>query len=270
MVYPYQSSKRTLKSAFSRGNRYINQRLTRKELAQLETIRKRAIAGYSTINSQMIGGRLKPTRRRFHKTVIQKQFKNKNTIDKQDPDLYIFGGLPASGKTTALAKKVPENTVVIDSDYYKQQLAKKTKSPMKKYPLAHAQYLHNEADLLVEAAVKKAIKEGRNVTYDATFKTYDKGAKVIERFKREGYDIHFLGTQKSPSKSISHAARRFIKSGRFVPLNYIRDYGNQISANSWKARKLGDTYQVYDTNTRKIKLITKSKKPMSHNFRDPK
>jgi hypothetical protein len=177
--------------------------------------------------------------------------------------------LPSSGKTTALGKKVPERTIVIDSDSYKQKLAQRSRSPIKKYPLAHASYLHDESDILVKQAVERAIAEKRDVTYDATMKSYDKGKALIERFKKAGYDVHYLATQKSPAKTIIHAAKRFIAKGRYVPLEYIGEYGNQISKNSWKARKLGDTYEVYNTNTKKNKLIAKSRKDMSYNFRGP-
>lgn len=228
-----------------------------------------ALAGKNSLKKQMIKGKLNPRTRKLHNSIIAMQFKNKNTLDKKDPDLYIFGGLPASRKTSVLSRKVPEKTIMIDSDVYKLQLAKRSKSKLKKYVLAHASYLHEEADLLIKRAIEKSIKEKRDVTFDATFKSYDKGGNLIKKFKEAGYDVHYLGTQKSPSKTLVHSAKRFIVQGRYVPLNYISDNGNAISSNSWKARKLGDSYVVYDTNTLKNRIIAKSRNNIDKNFRSP-
>ena len=268
--YPITSKKRTLTSALSRGRGLIKKKLGKEKLTKLRNIERKHISGKTSLSRNTRNGRLKPSRKRLHNRIIKKQFRKKGSIDRKDPDLYIFGGLPASGKTTVLAKKVPEKTIVIDSDGYKGKLSKHSKSPMKGFKLAHAGLLHDEADLLVNRAVNKAIKQKRNVTYDATMKSLDKGKKLIQKFKKAGYDVHYLSTQKKPSTTLVHASKRFLKSGRYVSLDYIKTYGNQISKNSWKAKKYGDTYQVYDTNSiKKPKLVSKSKKSMKHNFRNP-
>lgn len=267
MIYPLISTKKQLNSSYRRGNRKIKKKLGVRKFKKLNRI---ATSGKSSFKRNSKNGRLTKTRRKLHNRIIKRQFKNKNSIDKKDPDLYVFGGLPASGKGTVLGKKVPEKTVVIDSDEYKSRLAHNTRTPIKGYRLAHAQVLHQEAGMMVERAIDKSIKEKRNVTYDGTMRNPKKAKRIIKKFKKAGYDVHYMGTQKKPSKAITHASNRFLVSGRYVPIGFIKNEGNSISRNSWKARSLADTHQVYDTNRRPAKLISKSKKGMKHNFRDPK
>lgn len=269
MRYPYKSSKSAFNSAIYRGKNILLDNLGLKNLIRLRKMTFSSLAGNNSLKKRMKQGKLDPRTRKLHNEIIKRQFKDNNSIDKKDPDLYIFGGLPASRKTSLLSKKVPEKTIMIDSDAYKLRLAKRSKSPLKKYILAHASHLHEEADLLVKKAIEKSIKEHRDVTFDATFKSYDKGGNLIKKFREAGYDVHYLGTQKSPSKTLVHSAKRFIISGRYVPLEYIKEHGNKISENSWKARKLGDTYQIYDTNTLKSKIIAKSRANIRKNFRSP-
>ena len=267
MAYPLQSSQRSLSSSATRNAIKLRRTLG---VRRNEQLRKLMLSNRSSLRENSSNGKLKPARQRFHNQIIQRQFRNRNSIDRKDPDLYVFGGLPASGKGTVLRKKVPEKTVVIDNDYYKEKLSRRTKSPIKGYKLAHAQVLHEEARVLVNRAIDKSIKQRRDVTYDGTMRNPQKARRIIAKYKKAGYDVHYLATQKKPAKAMSHATNRFLITGRFVPLKFIKNEGNQISKNSWNARKLADTHQIYDTNTMRSKLISKSKRSMGFNFRNPK
>ena len=269
--YPLISSREELKTATIKGNKYIKRKLGSQKYKQLKEVERRFATGDDSAKKFTRDGEvIKPTRKKLHDNIIRTQFRSKKSIDRKDPDLYLLGGLPASGKSTVLAKKIPEKTIVIDSDGYKKKLSRNSRSPVPGFPLIHAGLLHEEAEILVNRAEKKAIKEKRDVTYDATMKNYEKGKKIIRRFKKAGYDVHYLSTQKKPHQTIPHAAKRFISKGRYVPLGYIKESGNKISRNSWRIRKKADTFQIHDvTNFPKTKLIKKSKKDMSHNFRDP-
>lgn len=267
MGYPLISSPKSLNSSFNRGNRKIKKKLGK---GKYEKLRKLILTKRSTLKENSVNGKLKPVRKKFHNKIINQQFRDRSTIDRKDPDLYVFGGLPASGKGTVLRKKVPEKTIVIDNDDYKAKLSKRNRSPIKGYKLAHSQTLHEESGVLVERAINKSIKQRRNVTYDGTMRNPKKARRIISKYKKAGYDVHYLGTQKKPTKALTHAANRFLIAGRLVPLGFIKSQGNQISKNSWKARKLADTHQIYDTNSRPAKLVSKSKAPITQNFRDPK
>ena len=269
-MYPLKSSKKELEGAYARSIRKMKDAMGPRKYKKLQSIQRGTAAGSSSLKRHSSNGRLEPRRRRFHNQILKKQFRNRTSVDRRDPDLYIFGGLPASGKGIILRKKVPEKTTVIDNDYYKEQLAKKSKSPIKGYKLAHAQHLHEEAGVLVNRAIDKSIKQRRDVVYDGTMRNEEKAKRIIKKYKKAGYDVHYLATQKKPARAITHATNRFIESGRLVPPGFIKSQGNSISQNSWVAKKYADTHQIFDSNTRKTKLVSKSKYPMTKNFRDPK
>jgi predicted ABC-type ATPase len=266
--YPELSSRRQLSTALRNGNKYIEKNISKKDFKLIKKIEKQAQKNLDSLNNcSTKKGKLRKQCESYHEKILREQFKD-IPKDPKDPDLYIMGGLPASGKTTVLRKFVPEKTVAIDNDFYKEKLAEKFKSPSKKFKLIHAGLLHNQGDILTTQAIDKAIKQKNNVTLDMTFGSLEKGKKLIDRFKKAGYDVHYLGTQKYPHITMDHMAKRFIKNGRYVPLSYVEGKGNQISTNSWKARKFADTYRIYDTND-KPKFVSKSRKNEKANIRNP-
>lgn len=267
--YPLISKPRQLKVALAKGNKYIENNISKKDFKLIQKIDRMAKRGQDSFqNCSTKQGKIKRQCENYHSRILKEQFKGVSS-DRKDPDLYIMGGLPASGKTTVLRRFVPEKTVVIDNDFYKDKLAVKFKSPSKKYKLIHAGLLHNEGDVLTKKAIKRAIKQRKNVTLDMTFGNLEKGKKYIKRFKKAGYDIHYLGTQKYPHITMNHMAKRFVEKGRYVPLSYVEEKGNKISTNSWKARKYADSYIIYETNTYKPKFVAKSRRKIKDNVRNP-
>lgn len=263
--YPLISSKKQIEEGIRQAREKLRNNLTKKELLQLKKIQDDFRKGKDTLHKYSKNGKLFVTRVKFHKKIIKKHFKDKSTIDKKDPDLYILGGVAGSGKTEVLAKKyIPEKTIVIDNDKFKEDLAKKDKSPLKKYVLSHAAKLHNEASLLFDKAKKKAREEKRDTTLDMTFASYDKGKKIIKNFKKSGYDIHLLGTQKYVHQTIPNIVARFLKKGRYVPPEVPALKGNQINKNVLKARKLTNTHRIMDTSIKgKPIIVSVSKKPIN-------
>ena len=272
-IYPLLSTAAQLKSGIRKAKRKIKKNLSKPEFSILQGLNRSFARGDTSLKKNSVGGfgrQLTPRRGKVHNIIIKRHFKDRSTIDKNDPDLYVLGGIAGSGKSEVLAKKIPEKTIVINNDKFKERIAKRNPSPIKRLPLAHAPFLHDEASVLVQRSIEKARREKRDVTLDKTFKTFDKGKRIIQKFKDEGYDVHFLGTQKKPHETIPNTASRFIKEGRFVPPGVIAATGNQTSANVLKARKLTDSHEIYDTTVKgKPVLIFKSKKDLHHNFRDP-
>jgi len=196
---------------------------------------------------------------------------DRRTIDKKDPDLYITGGVASSGKSEVMVKIIPERTVSINNDSFKGRLARRTKSPLKRFHLAHSALLHNESDILVNRSINKSIRESRDVTLDVTLANLEKNKQIIERYKMAGYDLHLLGTQKQPHIAIENSTSRFIRKGRYVPPSVIAEKGNVINRNVMAARNITDSHIIADTTTkRKPIFISRSKKDLTHNFRDPK
>jgi len=265
--YPLLSSPSQLRWSKKKSKNTLRSFMSIGQINTLKKIERQFLVGDDSLKKY----KKNKKRKILYKKIIKKQFSNKNTIDRKDPDLYVFGGLPASGKSRTLRRKVPEKTIIIDNDDYKRKLVQKDKSPLVGYPLAHAGYFHRESDILVEQAIKKSIKEKRDVTIDVTFASYDKNINLINKFKKAGYDVHLLGTQQYPHKAVVGVVHRFKRKGRYVPPSYVAKKGNKMNRNVWKARKETDTHRIYNTEDfDNIKLASKSEKGMEHNFRDPK
>jgi hypothetical protein len=233
--YPLESSTRQIRGSLTRSWNKIHKVMTKKELDGFRKIRK--FRGTGSADQFKDDSR----REKFRKEILRREFADKSTIDKNDPDLYIFAGISSSGKSYNLKGYVPEKTLEIDNDKYKKYLAQKSKSPLKRFPLAHSEYLHEEAGDLTKRAIGRARREKRDITLDMTFANYYKGKNLINDFKKEDYDVHVLGTQFPAHKGIERATDRFLdptKEGRFVPLKLIAKEGNQTNENVMKARKL--------------------------------
>ena len=268
--YPLISTKKQLNNSLKKHNLIISKNLTKSEIAKITNIKHNFDNKITTFTKYYTDGKLNPERRKLHDKIIRKTFKDKSTIDKKDPDLYIVAGLPGSGKSTVLRSRIKENAVIIDSDEFKSQLANVDKSPIKRFPLAHASLLHDESDIIVTRSLNKAIKERRDVVYDKTFASYEGAQSTIERFKKAGYDVHLLSTQMYPHQAILSITNRFLVNGRFVSPSNIINKGEEISKNAIKLRNDTDSHLIYDTNDiKKPVLISKSKYNMEHNFRDP-
>lgn len=273
--YPLRSSNRQLSDGLKLARNKLRSSLTKNQYSSLIGIQRDYRLGLTSHRKHTTKkGKVKPKRKAFHRKIIKKHFRDKSTIDKRDPDLYILGGVAGSGKSEVMKKRIPEKTVVIDSDHFKQELARKTKSPIRQYPLAHAPLLHDEADILVNQSINKSIKERRDVTIDMTFATYEKGRALVQRYKRAGYDVHLMATQKHPHESMVHVVSRFLKpgkGGRYVPPEVIKEKGNRINENVLRAREITDSHIVADTTIKgKPKIIYQSKGTIHQNYRDPK
>lgn len=269
--YPLRSSSNQLKAAIKAANTMLRKKLTKRERQILKRIQLDFIRKKDSFRMHSKKGILTLMRRRFHDAIIRAKFKDKRSIDRKDPDLYILGGVAGSGKSEALLKRIPKDTLVIDSDSFKASLAKRTKSPIRRFPLAHAPLLQAESKILFARAMKKAMRQRRDITLDMTFATFSKGVKIMKRFKRAGFDVHLFATQKRPHQSILHVVSRFIKKGRFVPPSIIAEKGNRINMNVLNARRLADSYIIADTTIKgKPKIIFRSRRALTYNFRNPK
>ena len=256
---------------FSKANKFsvnlLNKNLTKKETSKLNCMIKSYEMGFDSKNKYSNGGEYTTKRQKIHKKLIKQTIRGYKK-DK-DPDVYFFGGVGGSGKGTVLRPLVKEKAITIDSDDYKQKLSKYDKSPLKRFGLAHAGFLHEESSDLADKTRDIAIKNRYDVIEDATAANKEKLKAKIQKYKKAGYDVHILGTNLQPHIAMKRAAKRFINKGRFVPLAVIRKKGNRINRNVVFATKLGDTYSIYDTSTKKATLMAKSNASIDDDFRNP-
>jgi predicted ABC-type ATPase len=269
MTYPLKSSNNQMSNAVRSHYDIIKNEMTDEEFRQFNRI---ITSKKQSLNSN------KYRKNYSHNAIITSvsNFNDLSTIDKKDPDLYVFGGNPGSGKTSTLGKFVPEKTIVIDTDAYRGELAKHHKSPMKNYKMAHSGYLQKESKKITNKAIKRALKESRDITFDTTFGNKKRVNNIIKEAKKRGYDVHLLATQMKPHNSIKSSTKRFLRSGRYVPANMILAEGNEVNEIIWNERnnskyhsvKIRDTDAIVDKK-KKVKTVFK-RGNIRKNYNNPK
>lgn len=249
-MYPIKNNKKNIEASIARASIKIKKEFIGDYNSFLSKRKFWGLRDSKTVYSKP-DGNYKNNRQKLHKKIVNKIVHVKGTVDRKDPDVYFLGGMPASGKTQNLRKRVPEKAVVADADIAKERLSRVNPSGFSSYPLANAPFLHRESSDINREVIDKARREKRDLIIDSTARNPEKTAEQVQKFKAAGYDVHFLGTQKETPHAIRDAAGRFLATGRYVPLGYIGSQGNNINANVWQAahkKGLFDDAVVVDTS----------------------
>lgn len=140
---------------------------------------------------------------------------------------YIVSGAPASGKSGVASRLADENgAYILDSDYAKRKFPE-----YRQYP-GGASLVHHESDSIVfgptDSLFEYCIYSRYNVVIPLVGRTYSSVEKVCHRLKECGYYIHIINVPLDRYECVSRAYRRFLDTGRYVPLSYIFDeVGNE-------------------------------------------
>ena len=256
MVRPVKSTREQLRRALRRARKLIITSTSAKTRAYYKKFIDDFKYGIDSKSKYSKKGRYTKSRTKIHNIIIRKFLKQDKRT--KSPDVYVFGGVAGSGKTSVLAKHVKEPTMTINNDDIKVELAKYDKSPVKKYKLLHAVYLHNESSDIEEKLLKLAIRGRKDIILDRTLANYEKQRGVLRNLKKKGYKITLLGTNLPPHIAILRVAKRSLKKGRWVPLTIVKQKGNKTNKSVIKMaknKKLVSSAKVYNTRTRKGKLI---------------
>ena len=200
-------------------------------------------------------GMYTPKRHAMHNRMIQK-IDNPNAMPKKGhkPKAIFIGGLSASGKTKAvggLLDRIPGKPdheaypkyVYINSDDFKRWLPE--------YNGYNATFVHEESSEIFDRALKVYRAQGKQVIIDATMKTAPKARDKMAAFKKAGYKTVLLGTNIPGEKAIERATKRFNRSKRYVPLEFIKKAAKPTSKSVLKLRHRADDYKVFNTNVPK-------------------
>lgn len=255
------SSQKQIKKSIQRASNYINKKMSNSDKQDLETIRKQFKDGKDSKSMFTKNGKYSPSRIKIHNKIL-KFFLSQDRSTKK-PDLYILGGPPASGKTSALAKSIREPAVTVNNDDIKFQLAKYTPSPSKRFFLLHAALLHRESKDIENKLIEKLLKSNKDVILDRTLSDFNKNLALAKEFKSKGYEITTFGTNLKPHVAVMRAAKRFIKGkeGRYVPIEKIGNTGNTINENVLKMAQnpINKRAKVVNTYRRKSTIIYKKR-----------
>ena len=182
-------------------------------------------------------------RQQLHQQILDSIFEGDKGIPPEgtQPQLIYLGGLPGSGKSSAiLASMNTDDYVVIDSDAIKAQLPE--------YEGYNAPELHDEARDVTKLAYARAFAEGRSWIMDGTARNSSKLKKWSDVAKQNGYKAFYAGTEQDPERSIDNAKNRFIEQGRFVPFDFIINSYDGIDQARKEFMEYGDGYLIMDTN----------------------
>lgn len=140
---------------------------------------------------------------------------------------YIVSGSPASGKSGVAAQLADENgAYVLDSDYAKRKFPEYDTTP------AGASLVHEESDVLTfgdtDSVFEYCIYKRANVVIPLVGKTYESVNRICTKLIKVGYSIHIINVALDRYECTRRAYRRYISTGRYIPLSYIFDeVGNE-------------------------------------------
>jgi len=149
---------------------------------------------------------------------------------KQERIADIVIGPPAAGKSTVFADRLSfeHSARIIDSDIAKSMLPEFDNG----YGASKVQT--ESAYIVEELALSGAIESGDNIVLPKVGKTFDSLREFIEILKDEGYTVNLYYNELPTEKAINRAFARFITTGRYLPVGYLK---------SVKASDIENTYQ---------------------------
>lgn len=193
-----------------------------------------------------------PERQKLHKEIEDKIFSGEKTKNKV---FYMTGGAPANGKSTYLESEfsaVPKKGIVeIDSDAIKGGLPEYNYL-LKKKDRGAAAFVHEESSALSKKFVKRSISEGNDTLLDGVGDGgYEKLKSKIAGYKANGHKVNANYVTLDTELSVKIARARAKKTGRYVPISYVRAMNKEVSRIVPKALKdnLFDKFSLWDTNT---------------------
>jgi predicted ABC-type ATPase len=254
-VKPLRSTNKQLDDSLKSAKYFIKYALDSDARSLMGKIVRRAKQGNDSKRLYSTRGKYIPSRVKIHNVIVRKFLKQDNS--KTKPDVYVFGGVAGSGKTSVLARHVKERAMTINNDDIKKALSRYDPSPLRKYPLIHASYLHEESSDIENKILSRAIAGKKDIILDRTLASYVKNKGLLQGMKAKGYKVTVLGTNLPPHIALVRAGARFVKKGRYVPLSIIKAKGNKTNASVLKMAKQDfvSKSRVYNTTKKKAKLM---------------
>lgn len=145
-----------------------------------------------------------------------------------DRRLDIIIGLPAAGKSSAVAEPISElfKSRIIDCDEAKKILPSFDGG-------WGAQAVHKESQLISNRQLDTALEKGENITYPRVGAGYSAMKDVVEKAKSAGYKVYVHYNELDRNKALGRMMERFLTTGRYLKPDLITGVGENI----------GDTYR---------------------------
>ena len=192
-----------------------------------------------------------PGRKLYREQLIQEALAKGTTAGKgaggRKVAIVMMGG-PASGKSSLLAKVMADTTgyVKVDPDEVKDRLPEFALAVANSDKLAAARAHEESSTAIAEKIKERAIEGGYNVMLDGTGKNGKKYLAMVQRLKERGYEVRVIMPHISVAEGVMAAEKRAHRSGRFVPLDFIRQAYEVIPHNFEQVARLADSAVLAD------------------------
>lgn len=198
--------------------------------------------------------RVSDERQNLHDRIIQDVLGGVEPADGQ-PEFYMTGGGPASGKSTMLeagSVSIPgdDEAVTVNADHIKDMIPEYVKGLAERNP-AIAGFVHDEGSLLSQRLRLEAAERGLNVVYDTTGNGHTQDLiNTVNVFKKAGYRTTAYYASLDTELAAKINKIRFEKTGRLVPDRILRETHANVSRGFIRyAREAAfDEIKLYDTN----------------------
>lgn len=229
--------------------------------AELETLPKTTDTveqGGFRISKEAFPGVFTPEREELHSDIASGYFTPEAVADAtpkpgEKPSLLLLGGRAGSGKSSSLTPEEKTGRIVINVDDIQEKLPG--------YHPRLAAIYNDEAQSIAMRMEKVTRAMGLNVMIDGTMRTKERTLSIIDRYKKEGYEIDAKFVSTSPLESATRAVSRWrdgkgkgTYQDRYVtPTFPLEALTNEDTFDSIKSelRK----WSLYDNNGPKIKLV---------------
>jgi hypothetical protein len=204
-----------------------------RQLAAAEIALNHDLADGDSKDANSRGGVYTPERLAIHDQILQQYFIDRAAAGEpisrnlEHPHMIMMGGAPGAGKSTARTTLDLKDYVIADSDAMKDYLR-----PYGYNGTNAIEYQRETSDLsakLVEFArlnkmnvlVDRANRTAGTTTDPAG--TFDGALGQLAAFRAAGYTTEYRFVGVPLEVSIGRAISRFIETGRYVPMSFIRD-----------------------------------------------
>ena len=161
-----------------------------------------------------------------------------------DKKAIIILGPPAAGKSS-IANPIARRygAAIIDPDEAKKLLPEFNDG-------AGATAVHEESGFLAEVVMAKALDEGINMVIPKVGGNPGSIQRIIKKLKANGYRVDLVGMDVSYINARNRMFMRFLNTGRYIPLEYIKEVGDgpMNTYNILKKEGLADGYTHIDNN----------------------
>jgi hypothetical protein len=180
-------------------------KLSREEILQkVEDARQHILTSPSTTSLYRdLGGVYTPEREALHQQILDEFFSNRGKL-------------------------------VIDSDEFKTMLVRADRAELS----LNASVYHSESADILNQAVQRAIKEGRDIVIDGTMSGTQRYSEMLAEFVKKGWNTEMAFVDTPMDESMGNALSRFLSGGRFVdPLLTASEDGLNLA--TYEAMKNG-------------------------------